>query len=189
MDTPIVGTDNFAPKPQETGNAYAARMQSVNASDKVKTAAKIIATAMQLEIYNPYAEKKDTFAMALDNITNALKGFSTTQNLAGARDDLMQAAIEGVQKKIGRKIDIKTARTLISGKAEKDVDGDLANAVAKTWAEIREASGVEEGASNKKVVDSYKDMNEAGKLSDTDLSRLAQDVLTLRDKFRDTRKK
>jgi hypothetical protein len=184
-----VGSDNYAPQQGESGADYTTRLKAIpDAPPLVLRAAKIIANAMELGIYDPYSTNKDTFSTALDNITNALKGFTTTKSYAGARDDLMQAAIEGVQKRIGVKVDISKARSLIAGKAESNLEGDLAGAVNKTWAEIKDAAELGESANNKKVVDSYKETVD-GRLKETDLSRLAQDVLDLREKFRDTRKK
>jgi hypothetical protein len=188
---PIVDNTSYAPKADETGAAYKARLAEIpNASPRVLKAANIIAKAMELGVYKPYQPDPDTFSAALDHITNALKSFGVTKGLAGARTDLIEAAIAGVAAKIGRKISVNDAKKLIGGKAETDLDASLGLAINKTWAELRSAADVGEQAPNKDVVKAYKDKDaETEKLVDTDLSRLAQEVMDLRETFRGVRKK
>lgn len=188
---PIVDNTSYAPLADESGKEYKLRLATMKAATpRVGRAANIIAQAMELGVYKPYQQDPDTFSAALDHIANALKSFGVTKGLAGARTDLLEAAVAGVAAKIGRKISVSDAKKLIGGKAETDLDAALGHAINKTWAELRSAADVGEQAPNKDVVKAYKDKDsKTEKLVDTDLSHLAQAVMDLRETFRGTRKK
>lgn len=188
---------SYAPQGGESAQAYKARLDTLQSPNPhALKAARLVATAMEENLYNPKDKDPVGIEEAFASIVSALEKFDKTSSLASVDDKLMDFAVKEAVRQVGaRGISSKAARKLIGGKAESDVVSNLLPGISAAWSQFKEFSPLMEekphgaNASNKKVAASYMDHPEGGRATHTPLSKIVSDTLDLRDTLQTLSKK
>jgi hypothetical protein len=179
----------YAPQAGESAEAYKLRLAEMpSPNPHALKAARLVATAMEENLYNPNDKDPVGIDKAFASIVGALEKFDKTSSLANADDRLMDYAIKEAARQAGaNRISSKAARKLIGGKAGSDVVNNLLPGISEAWSQFKEYSPLMEekpnaaNASNKKAAASYMDQPEKGRATHNPLSQIVSETLELRD--------
>lgn len=168
----------YAPYRRESAADYRTRLDAIaNPNATALAAGRIIATAMQVGSYDPFAEKKEPGTEFLDTIEFALRKYRATTNLLGVRDEVVELAARTASKVAGRDFSLRNTKTRIANRAAGTMDKELESAINKAWRELKDVAGVDEQTSANNVIAAIRDIN-------PDIVGLAEQICSLRDSFR-----